>query len=103
MGYQAAGWMFHYTDDFITIGETNPKECAVNMARMERISNELGLPTEDKKTQGPVTYLTLLGTELDTVAMEICLPHSKLSQLKQVLVEWKGKKVARKRTLIPDW
>ena len=58
-----------------------------------RISNELDIPIEDKKTEGPSTCITLLGIELDTMAMEMHLPNSKLSQLKQVLVE---KKAVRK-------
>ena len=93
-------WIFHYIDDFITIGEPDSEECALNMGRIERISNELGLPIEEKKTEGPSTCLTFLGIELDTRVMEIRLPDSKLTQLKQVLSDWRGKKAVRKRELL---
>ena len=50
------------------------------MARMASIAKELGLPIEEKKTEGPSTCITFLGIELDTVAMEMRLPQNKLSQ-----------------------
>ena len=93
-------WIFHYIDDFITVGEPDSKECAQNMARMASIAKELGLPIEEKKTEGPSTCITFLGIELDTVAMEMRLPQNKLSQLQLVLEDWKGKKAVRKRDLL---
>ena len=57
------------------------------------------LPIEGK-TEGPSTCITYLGVELDTVAMTMCLPQNKLSQLKLVLEKWKEKKAVLKRDLL---
>ena len=46
-----ARWIFHYIDDFITIGEPESDKCVANMTRMQRIPYELGLPIEEKKTE----------------------------------------------------
>ena len=86
-----ARWIFHYIDDFITVGEPESDECVANMTRMQRISYELGLPIEEKKTEGPSTCLTFLGIELDTRAMVMRLPEIKLTQLNQALAEWQRK------------
>ena len=45
----------------------------------------MGLPIEEKKTECPSTCLTFLGIELDTRAMVMRLPDSKLTQLNQAL------------------
>ena len=95
-----ARWIFHYIDDFITVGEPESDKCVANMTRMQRISYELGLPIEEKKTEGPSTCLTFLGIELDTRAMVMRLPEIKLTQLNQALAEWQRKKTVRKRELL---
>ena len=51
-------WILHYIDDFITIGAPGSVECSHNMAAMERLCCNLGLPIENKKTEGPATCLT---------------------------------------------
>lgn len=53
--------VFHYIDDFITVGEPDSEEGAENIASIVRTLKELGLcaayvPIEDKKTEGPTTY-----------------------------------------------
>ena len=83
-----ARWNFYYIDDFITVGDPKSDECVTNMTRMQRISYELGLPIEEKKTEGPSTCLKFLGIELDTRSMVMRLPDSKLTQLNQALAEW---------------
>ena len=84
-----ARWIFHYIDDFITVGEPESDECVANVTRMQRISYELGLPIEEKMTWGPSTCLTFLGIKLDTRVMVMRLPESKLTL---ALAEWRGKK-----------
>ena len=54
----------------------------------------------EEKTEGPSTFITYLGVELDTVVMKMCLPQNKLSQLKLVLEKWKEKKAVLKRNLL---
>ena len=39
---------------------------------MRHICEEVGLPVDPEEEEGPATTISLLGTELDTVALEIC-------------------------------
>ena len=39
------------------------------------------MPTEPSKDKGPVTVLSFLGLELDTVALEVRLPEEKMRLL----------------------
>ena len=48
---------------------------------------------------GLTTYLVFLGILIDTLKMETSLPEGKLMQLKQILADWKEKKVWTRREL----
>ena len=84
--------LFHYIDDFITIGAPDSEECTHNVTTMNAVCDETGIPIELDKNEGPATRITFLGIEIDTVALEICLPHDKLSVLKSSLQTWRGRK-----------
>ena len=92
--------IFHYLDDFITVGAPRSDECFRNVAIMEDTCRECGMPIEFDKSEGPTTALTFLGIELDTVALELHLPLSKLEQLKSTLSVWRGRKACTKRELL---
>ena len=59
-----------------------------------------GAPVEEQKSEGPATTVPFLGIEIDSIAMELRLPGDKLSQLKQTLRQWRGKKSCLKRDLL---
>ena len=44
------------------------------------------------KCVGPLTCITFLGIEMDTVALEPQLPGEKLEKLRQLIVDWQGRK-----------
>ena len=67
---------------------------------MHEVCNETGTPVEQEKSEDPSTKITFLGMELDSLAMKIRLPTQKLTNLKQSLGEWRGKKACRKRELL---
>ncbi len=52
-----------------------------------------------QKLEGPMTVLTFLGIEIDTVAMQLCLPRAKLVELRELVTEWKDKPRCLKREL----
>ena len=54
---------------------------------------------EPEKDEGPATTLSFVGIELDSVAMEVCLPLEKLQRRKEALQMWRGRKVCKKREL----
>ena len=80
----------HYIDDFLTIGRRDSQKCMCNIALMQRIYDEAGLPIEPSKSVGPPTTLVFLGIEIDSVREELRLPEDKLMQLKEALSHWRG-------------
>jgi len=97
---QGVEYVFHYIDDFITVGRPDSAECATNLATITRVCYTMGLPIETKKTEGPSTCITFLGIEIDSTAMEIRLPANKLALLKDDLARSRGKKLIRKQDVL---
>ena len=97
---QGVEFLFHYLDDFITIGRPATLECENNLSIIKHCCDITGTPLEQEKVEGPSTCLPFLGIELDTEAMEIRLPADKLLQLRQTIGEWAGRKAGRKRALL---
>ncbi len=91
--------VFHYVDDFITMG-ADLAECTRNNAVMHETCDKLGLPPEPAKNEGPATCITFLGIDIDTVAMELRLPEDKLIRLTSDLAGWRGRKACRKPDLL---
>ena len=100
MHRRGASWVDHYIDDFVTIGAPGTGECAENVLVMKEVFQETNLPIDPEKDEGPATQIGFLGMELDTEALEIRLPQTKLQQLKASLLAWRGRKVCRKRELL---
>lgn len=67
---------------------------------MHDICEELGLPTEPEKDEGPATTIRFLGLELDTVTLEVRLPADKLDRLRLELGKWRERKACKKRDLL---
>ncbi len=85
--------LFHYIDDFITIGASLTgapltSECKDNVDVMKPIYDETGVPTKPEKDESPTTTIGFLGVELDSIAMEVQLPQAKLEQLATTLATW---------------
>ena len=80
----------HYIDDFAVLGKTE-QECGTALGKVLDLGSRLGLPMEPAKTVGPVTSLTFLGVEIDTVKLELRLPEVKIQELKSLLAQWLGK------------
>lgn len=91
--------IFHYLDDFIVIGPPHSSECALALLTLDRTCAELGIPIAEHKREGPVTCLTFLGIEVDTVAMQLQLPLDKLRRLQGLLSDWGDKKTCERREL----
>lgn len=82
----------HYIDDFIIItpvhnGGGEPP-AAGHLRTALAMCESLGMPMAPKKTEGPVTCLTYLGIELDTIAMEARLAPKRIGELKSLLHTW---------------
>jgi hypothetical protein len=92
--------IYHYVDDFITIGKPNSPEDAATLAIIKSTCSITEAPIEENKCKGLTTSLTFLGMELDTIEFEIYLPHDKLERLQKLTSEWKGQKAGKKRDFL---
>ena len=92
--------LFHYLDDFITIGPPNSSVCQSNLSVIICTCSDTGTPVEEWKTEGPSSTIKFLGMELDSEALEIRLPEDKLEKLRSLLADWKGRKAGKKRDLL---
>ena len=92
--------LFHYLDDFITIGPARSKVCENNLGTIISTCACLGVPLETEKREGPATVITFLGLELDTMAFTIRLPVDKLRRLRGLLGTWSNRKAIQKRDLL---
>ena len=92
-------WLDHYLDDFIMVGPPESGECGQGLRLALETCKEVGFPVSDQKTVGPVTVITILGIEVDSVRCELRLPQDKLAKLKVLLKAWRRRKVCTKREL----
>jgi hypothetical protein len=70
--------IFHYIDDFIIIGAPRSDECANCLGLFLSTCEALGMLISRDKTEGPAFRMTILGIQVDTVAMTLSLPEEKL-------------------------
>ena len=89
----------HYLDDFLLLGPPGQAVCEHSLKGLLSTFSILGVQVAWEKLEGPTTRLTFLGIELDTVAMQMCLPERKLAELRKFLVQWRGKHSCRKKEL----
>ena len=92
--------LVHYLDDFFTCGKANTSECARNIEIICNVFASLGVPLAHDKLIGPITCLVYLGTEIDSVAQVIQLPHQKFQDLVGVLNFLHQRKKCTKRELL---
>ena len=91
--------IFHYLDDFITMGEPRTNECERNMRIIHTICELLEAPLSLEKCIGLTLTLTYLRFEFDTATMEIRLPRKKLEQIKQLIGSWISRKACTTKQL----
>ena len=92
--------LFHYLDDFITLGPPNSEICKHNLTTILDTCEALGVPMETDKTVGLSPQIVFLGMELDSNTFTIRLPEDKLVVLRNLLREWSGHKAVGKRELL---
>ena len=93
-------YIWHYMDDFILAGGPDSDQCAAFIALALQVFRVLGIPIELSKSEGPATTLSVLGIEIDTVAMQLRLPADKLRRLQEATAAWRGRKCCTKRELL---
>lgn len=99
-------YLKHYLDDYMGVAppsrSISTSTAALQKATVLQVFDNLGIPvaTGPDKVVGPVTVMTVLGIEVDTVAQEIRLPADKLSALLMLLAQWNTCRSATKRELL---
>ena len=91
--------VFHYLDDFITLGPPRSPHCQWNIQDIRQVCRSTDTPLEKDKGEGPSPVMTFLGMQLDSQKLEIRL--DKLECLQQLLSDWKGRKAGKKGTCSP--
>ena len=93
--------LFHYLDDFLIVATPYSRQCEEDLQRLLAIFDRLHIPVAIEKLEGPAVVLIFLGIELDTQAMIMRLPTSKLQELKGLILiaQWQGKKFCLKKDL----
>ena len=90
----------HYLDDFLILGRAGTEECSEGLERSLQLCKRLSVTVAPQKTEGPATALSFLGICLDTDEMIIKLPQEKLTRLRSLITEWKGRRTCCKRDLL---
>jgi hypothetical protein len=72
----------HYLDDFLFAGAALTNDCKKFMNTFCFVSKELGIFIVENKTEGPITKLTFLDLEIDTVLMKVKIPEENLNKLR---------------------
>ena len=91
MQQKGASHVFHYIDDYITMGAPESTECLENNTIMHKVCDKLAFPRNQRRMS-----LAFTGIEIDSVAMELCLPAEKLAHMKTELASWRGRKACKK-------
>ncbi|CAB3988531.1 Hypothetical predicted protein [Paramuricea clavata] len=91
--------LFHYLDDFLTMGPANSSICQSHMDNAFTVFARLGLPLHLQKCEGPFTVLVFLGIELDSVQQLARLPRDKVDRILRLLQSWSRKKTCTRRDL----
>ncbi len=91
--------LFHYLDDYITLGPPGSGEWGVNQSILLEACNALGVPVAEHKCEGPSKCLEFLGIIVDSEMMELRLSEQKITELKVELETWVSRSACKKRKL----
>ena len=80
------GRMVKVLDDFLFLASTE-SECRRHLNSFLTLCREVGVPVAREKTLGPLTTLTFLGIELNTVTMRAQLPLDKLQKYSTTITD----------------
>ena len=93
-------FLIKYLDDFFLVALPNSDVCSNKLSTCKAICAELGVPLAEEKTLGPLTVITFLGIELDSVKFEARSPVPKLVKAKSAVNKFLSLKSATKRQLL---
>lgn len=86
-------------DDFLAV-DAPTVQVPDTRERLQNMFDNLGIPLNCNKTEGPVHSLTYLGVGLDCTQLLAFLPQDKLDRIKQLLDTFISKKACTKRQML---
>ena len=89
----------HYLDDFHTLGPPDSLQCEQNLATCIKLFSDWGVPLHPDKFEGPSTVMTVLGIELDFLALQARLPKEKVDRISSLIDEWLCKRHWKRKNL----
>ena len=87
----------YYLYDFVLVAGSREEALRLKQAMLSTFEN-LQIPIEQSKLEGPDTCLTFLGIEIDTDQLQLHLPHEKLVDLKTLLAAYMGNNSSNRRS-----
>ncbi|CAJ0957083.1 unnamed protein product [Ranitomeya imitator] len=66
-------------------GPANTEVCSQALAKFKDVMAHFSVPLSPKKTIGPVSIITFLGIEIDSIAMKFRLPQEKIDKLLELI------------------
>ena len=91
--------LYHYLDDFVTLGAPNTDECRHNLRQIQHLFSQLNVPIAEEKLEGPSSTITFLGILLNTIDLEAKLSPERLIAIQTDLSKWLDKVACTKREL----
>ena len=94
-------FLLHYLDDFLFFGAPQSCEAAVASQQALAVFEELGVPIATYKSEGPSSRVTFLGTciSIVTEVFQVRLPQEKLTQIRDFIREWRGKRACTRKEM----
>jgi len=94
--------VFHYLDDFLTLGPPGSSICANNLTTIKEVCFSLGIPLALEKVEGPSNILTFLDITLDTKNM-MALSSIQTTKNLQPVSDLAEKKEHQEERYCPLW
>ena len=92
-------FLMHYLDDFHTLGPPSSSVCQHNLDRSIDCFSKLGIPLHPDKLEGPLTCLTILAIELDSLNLQAHFPQDKFDRMTALLEDWSQKRWCKRKEL----
>lgn len=93
---QGVTFILHYLEDYLTMGKSDSPKCQENLELIQRTCEHPGVPLKLEKVEDPTPSLVFLGILIDTLKMELRLPEEKLLEVRDLVRQWKVKKIVHK-------
>ena len=86
--------VIHYLDDFLFMHPT-AQGCNDMLQTFHKICNDIGVPINQNKTEGPSSKITFLGIQLDSIANQATLPMDKVMRYTTLMEDLLGRKTCK--------